>query len=68
VTDTTFRRSRTTRCPTSVIKYDETYAPIPLSTYTTRMATIVATRRSRFGSTLSKIGLIRVARYADAAA
>ena len=28
---TTLRRSRTTRCPTSVIRYDERYAPMPLS-------------------------------------
>src|SRR3989442_5942881 len=59
------RRSITTRCPTSAIRYDDTYDPIPFSRYTPTIAHAMRKTSCCLGSTLSKIGLMRYARPAD---
>src|SRR2546422_2431725 len=62
------RRSITTRCPTSAIRYDDTYDPIPFSRYTPTIAHAMRETSCCLGSTLSKIGLMRYASPADPAA
>ena len=50
------RRSITTRWPTSAIRYDDTYEPMPFNRYTATIPVAVNVNRCWFGSTLSKIG------------
>src|SRR6185503_16617112 len=60
-----FRRSITTRWPTSAIRYDDTYDPTPLRKYTATIAHAVRATSCCLGRRLSKIGLMRYARPAD---
>src|SRR3989442_3444769 len=64
----TLRRSRTTRCPTSAIQYEDRYAASPLTRDTTMIAVETRRRFSRLGHTSSKIGLVHAPAAAAAAA
>src|SRR4029453_4906043 len=58
----------TTRWPTPAIKYVERYEPMPFTRYRPMMAQAATRIRCLFGSTLSRMGLMRAARPADPAA